>query len=101
MNKPLVVHCKQAPFDIYIGRPGPWGNPFSHKPNTLAQFQVATVEEAVLKHKAWVEAQPDLVAKIKRELRDKVLGCWCKTKNNPNALCHGDTLAEIANKNSR
>ena len=23
-----VVHCKRAPFDIYIGRPSKWGNPF-------------------------------------------------------------------------
>ena len=23
-----VVHCKRAPFDVYIGRPGPWGNSF-------------------------------------------------------------------------
>ena len=23
-----VVHCKRAPFDIYIGRPSKWANPF-------------------------------------------------------------------------
>jgi hypothetical protein len=23
-----VVHCKREPYDVYIGRPGPWGNPF-------------------------------------------------------------------------
>ena len=23
-----VVHCKREPFDIYIGRPSKWGNPF-------------------------------------------------------------------------
>ncbi|MDQ5843653.1 MAG: DUF4326 domain-containing protein [Thermoproteota archaeon] len=23
-----VVHCKVEPFDVYIGRPSKWGNPF-------------------------------------------------------------------------
>lgn len=23
-----VVHCKKQKYDIYIGRPGKWGNPF-------------------------------------------------------------------------
>lgn len=30
-----VVHFKKEPFDIYIGRPSVWGNPFSHKQGTL------------------------------------------------------------------
>ncbi len=33
------------------------------------------------------------VADIKRELRGKNLGCWCK----PGAHCHADVLLEIAN----
>lgn len=28
MNK-RVVHCKRDKFDVYIGRPGKWGNPFT------------------------------------------------------------------------
>jgi len=24
----LVVHCKKSPYDVYIGRPSKWGNPF-------------------------------------------------------------------------
>lgn len=24
-----VVHCKQRPYDVHIGRPSKWGNPFS------------------------------------------------------------------------
>lgn len=23
-----VVHCKREPYDVYIGRPSKWGNPF-------------------------------------------------------------------------
>ena len=24
-----VVHCKRARYDVYIGRPSKWGNPFA------------------------------------------------------------------------
>ena len=97
MNPPKVVHCKLEPFDVYIGRPSPWGNPFSHKSGTLAKYQVATLEEAVRKYKDYILAYPELLAKAKKELKGKTLGCWCKTPKNPSALCHGDILLEIAN----
>jgi hypothetical protein len=99
----LVVHCRRSPYDVYVGRgccpntgrPGEWGNPFSHKPDSAAQFKVDTVEEAVENYNDWVLGQPELVAKIKRELRGKILGCWCKHRGDE--LCHGDVLARIAN----
>lgn len=69
-----------------------WGNPFSNKNGTLATFQVATVEEAVAAYEAWIETQPDLIAAAKRELKGKILGCWCKP-----GPCHGDVLLRIAN----
>jgi hypothetical protein len=25
----MTVHCKRESFDVYIGRPSKWGNPFS------------------------------------------------------------------------
>ncbi|MFM7243676.1 MAG: DUF4326 domain-containing protein, partial [Planctomycetaceae bacterium] len=25
---PFVVHCKRSAYDVYIGRPSKWGNPF-------------------------------------------------------------------------
>jgi len=88
-----VVHCKRAAYDIYIGRgrcprtgrSGPWGNPF-------AIGRDGDRDTVIAKHRAWFLAQPDLVARAQRELRGKVLGCWCSP-----AACHGDTLAEIAN----
>jgi len=92
-----VVHCKIDAYDIYIGRPSIWGNPYSHKDGTLAQFKTESVEEAVLKFKEYVLNDPKLMSKLP-ELKGKVLGCWCKTKKNPNAICHGDILAELANK---
>lgn len=90
----LVVHCKREPFDVYIGRPSPWGNPFSHKDGTLAKYKVDTREEAVAKYREWIITQPKLMARLP-ELKGKVLGCWCKPLG-----CHGDVLAELANTNS-
>ena len=90
----LVVHCKKHPYDVYVGRPSVFGNPFSCKPKSVAEIKVNTVEDAVACHEAWLETQPELVAQIKRELKDKVLGCWCA----PGKPCHAQTLASLANE---
>ena len=82
-----VVHCKRSEYDVYIGRPGPFGNPF-----TIGKD--GTREEVVEKYAEWVLTQPELLAKIRVELKEKVLGCWCAPK-----LCHGDILQELANDN--
>lgn len=88
--KTTVVHCKKKPFDIYIGRPSRWGNPFSSKPSTLAKFRVETVDEALDRYEAWLPTQPDLMASL-GELKGKVLGCWCSP-----GPCHGHILAHFA-----
>jgi hypothetical protein len=87
----LVVHNKRARYDVYIGRPSKWGNPFSHQSGTLAKFKVASREEAISKYREWIKTQPGLIAALP-ELRGKVLGCWCSP-----LACHGDVLAELAN----
>lgn len=88
-----VVHCKKDQYDIYIGRPSIYGNPFSHKEGTLAKYKVHTREEAIEKYKEWLYSQPELINKVKTELKNKILGCWCKPLS-----CHGDILLEIANE---
>jgi Domain of unknown function (DUF4326) len=93
VTSPLVVHCKRARFDVYIGRPSLWGNPFSHLPRSAAEILVPTREEAIRRYEGWILGQPDLVLRAKRELRGKVLGCWCAPMP-----CHGDVLARIANE---
>ena len=90
-----VVHCKREPFDIYIGRPSKWGNPFSHLSDSLAEFRVATRDEAIKSYEKWILQQADLVADIP-ELKGKILGCWCSPKS-----CHGEVLARLANKESK
>lgn len=85
MAHPLVVHCKKAPYDVYIGRPSAYGNPF-------VLGRDGNREQVIAKYRQWVQTQPDLIAAIKRELKGKRLGCWCAP-----AECHGDVLAAFAN----
>jgi hypothetical protein len=88
---PRVVHCKRESFDVYIGRPSVWGNPFAEKP-TPGTTLVASRDEAIARYRAHLAEHPELVERARRELRGKVLGCWCAPK-----ACHGDVLLEIAN----
>lgn len=81
--KTYVVHNKKSPYNIYIGRPSKWGNPF-----TIGRD--GTREEVIEKYKEWLLTQPKLLEDL-RELRGKVLGCWCKPM-----ACHGDVLADMA-----
>lgn len=83
-----VVHCKKNAFDIYIGRPGKWGNPF----HVLTD---GTREEVVAKYERWIQQQPHLMKDL-HELRGKVLGCWCAPKP-----CHGDVLVRLVNETVR
>jgi len=92
VNHPLVVHCKRGAFDVYVGRPSKWGNPFSHLNGTLAKFTVKNRDEAISQYRAWIMTQPDLIATAKVELKGKRLGCWCHP-----LPCHASVLAEIAN----
>jgi hypothetical protein len=84
-----VVNLKNHYYDVFIGRPSKWGNPYSHKKNTTAKYKVKTKKEAIQKYKEWFKTQPDLIHSLS-ELKDKVLGCYC----HPNP-CHGDVLIEL------
>lgn len=88
----FVVH-RREPHDVYVGRPSIWGNPFSHLPNSKAEFRVASREEAIQRFEAWIQTQPELIERAKKELRGKILGCWCAPQ-----ACHGEVLARIANE---
>jgi hypothetical protein len=90
-----VVHCKQEPYDIYIGRPSKWGNPFTHLDNsTQAKYKVDTRSEAVDSYKEWItNGEGKHLLRDLPELSGKTLGCWCKPKK-----CHGDILKELIEK---
>jgi Domain of unknown function (DUF4326) len=79
-----VVHVERAGYDVYVGQPSPFGNPFvigrdGKRGAVIGQYRT------------WLLAQPALVERVRRELAGKVLGCWCAP-----LPCHGDVLADIA-----
>jgi hypothetical protein len=99
-NETRLVNIKHGlPYDIYIGRPSIWGNPYSHKEGTLAKFKVATVEEAIEKYRDYVKASSYLLNRL-YELDEKTLGCWCMPKNpiKGKYYCHGQILIELINE---
>lgn len=89
----FIVHCKKEPYDVYIGRPSRFGNPFSHRGGTLAQVEVETREEAIECFENYARSTPWLLKAIKEELKGKILGCWCHPLS-----CHGEILVKIANE---
>jgi len=80
-----IVHCKKEKFDVYIGRPSKWGNPF-------VIGQDGTRREVIEKYRSWILNQPELMESL-QELKGKTLGCWCDP-----SPCHGEVLIELANK---
>ena len=79
----------KEPYDVYIGRPSKWGNPFTHKEGTLAKFKVSSRKEAIQKFREWLLSNPEKLEELE-ELRGKTLGCWCKPQS-----CHGDVIVEL------
>lgn len=97
MSRTKVVHCKKEKYDVYIGRPSKWGNPFTHikDKKTKAEYVVSSREEAIEKYREWItEGEGKHLLKDLHELQGKTLGCWCKPKP-----CHGDVLVELINLN--
>lgn len=92
---PKVVHCKKEPFDVYVGRGSKWGNPYSHREGTKAEFVVSSRKEAIEKYEQYLLSNQELMDSI-GELKGKVLGCWCSPKS-----CHGEILAKYANGPSK
>lgn len=91
-NKPwkkYVVHISQ-PHDVYVGRKPKkgrnWGNPFE-------LYKDGDRDEVVRKHREFIASRPDLQELARKELKGKILGCFCGKK----VKCHADTLAMYAN----
>lgn len=77
--------------DVYCGRPSKWGNPYSHKDNTLAIYKTKSRRESLQLYKEYILSNSDLLDSL-YELKGKKLGCWCKQKT-----CHVDILVELVN----
>ena len=82
MDKTRVVNVRCEEFDVYIGRPGPWGNPYViGKHGGRAQV--------IASYRGYVTSTPRLMKQLP-ELRGRRLGCYCAP-----LPCHGDVLVEL------
>jgi hypothetical protein len=81
-----VVHCKKELYDVYIGRPSKWGNPY-------VIGRDGTREDVIKLFNSYIRSNRKLMSEI-GELKGKTLGCYC----HPEA-CHGDILIDLANNN--
>ena len=87
-----IVNMHTDKYDVYIGRPSKWGNPYSHRDGTLAQYKVPTRSDAIKKYEEHIMNTPELFNSL-HELKGKTLGCHCKPKK-----CHGDVLKAMVLK---
>ena len=84
-----VVNKYREAYDVYIGRPSIFGNPFSVKEYGR--------EGCIEKYKEYFYKRIKEDVKFKEEvlkLKDKVLGCFCKP-----LACHGDVIKEYLDNN--
>ncbi|WP_181925947.1 DUF4326 domain-containing protein [Cupriavidus taiwanensis] len=77
-------------FDVYIGRKGPWGNPFPIIPGTSETRDVVIQKYEKYFHEE-ILGNSDR-KKMLLGLRGLRLGCHCKP-----AACHGDVIANYLN----
>lgn len=91
-------------YDVYVGRFSvhpkvkralsfKFGNPHKVLYDKRKKEIPGSREEAVKKHFDEIAYDEEKVREIQRELKGKVLACWCEEGE----LCHADTLVEIAN----
>lgn len=78
-----VVNKYAEHFDVYIGRPSKWGNPFEIGKHGTREQVIELYRNHVMRSPRLMKALP--------ELKGKRLGCYCKPK-----ACHGDVLARLA-----
>ena len=81
---------------IYIGRPGKYGNPYSSKEGTLAEFKVDTKKESLEMFEKYLNKNDHLVLDLIEDLKSKgvtKIGCFCKPSK-----CHGDIYLKRINE---
>jgi hypothetical protein len=87
--------------DVYIGRPTPLGNPYTHQLGTTAEIHVGTREEAVLMYRLWLPKQiiggnKEVIEALQNIQQmaehddDVYLVCWCAPKK-----CHGEVIRDL------
>lgn len=81
-----IVHIRREKYDVYIGRPGPWGNPFvigryGDRDRCIDAYEFQLRQELAQSS----ERRMALLA-----LDGKRLGCYCAPRR-----CHGDVLIKL------
>jgi hypothetical protein len=94
-HKIKVVHFKKEPFDIYIGRlPNGKFNKWAYPKELREKFPEGTSRKVLIgAYEEYLLSNPELMNSL-CELKDKVLGCWCR----PKRTCHGDILVKWVKK---
>lgn len=77
-----VVNLRKEKYDVYIGRPSKWGNPF-------VSGRDGDRKEVIDKYRSYIMNNYELLNSLE-ELRGKKLGCFCKP-----LACHGDVLVDL------
>jgi hypothetical protein len=90
--KDLPDGWRDNPSFVYVGRANPRkrlaGSPYA---NPFKIGEDGDRAEAIAKYRQWLQSQPELIARVRRELAGKTLVCWCAP-----LPCHADVLREIA-----
>lgn len=88
-----VVNVRSTLYDVYIGRPTKWGNPFTLGSSDGHKTRLTRADVIDRFRTYWYsEGCAELRVAALVELKDKILGCWCTPKD-----CHGDVIADFVN----
>lgn len=90
----MVVNLRNTRYDVYIGRPGKYENPF-------IIGRDGTRDEVCDKHDLWLDGKieapngrkPPTLSEITKDLKGKRLGCFCSPLR-----CHGDNYVKRIKK---
>lgn len=89
-----VVHVRQQPYDVYIGRNSPRGDGYFGNPYRIREGRYSCLKKFQKYFDEKLSKDPEFKEKV-LELKDKSLGCYCKPVNgfNGEVLCHGQIIA--------
>jgi len=105
-----VGHCKRDETDVYIGR-GPNGRDMLStalgargwlgNPHTVEDHGREGCIERFRKAFEYRLENDDEFRHAVRQLHGKTLGCWCQSVRADGPACHGEVIAEWADKLAR
>jgi hypothetical protein len=100
MTTKVVNKTTGAVFDVAVTRPSEWSNPYAvdrGRP-TAARYLVKTLSAALHGYEEHLMGNEELIARAKKELRGKTLGCVCVNDLNGKGaiVCHAQILARVA-----